>query len=209
MPQTLYITAYEDSSFQPIATYEEDMELDTLTCEEGNVDIYGMSYWKEIEVPFYGYHSYADTDNHAVYLNWKNRTDASYSYQIPKSVFERGNVFTFSVMDYDVDGVKSGEHVPLDFSIEFQDEEGNCALVRLGDYSKIAPPLPVRLYKLEVLTSKLNYKMNFQTVRIPYSEIKEQNPKLQMDRIVKVEFRFDQVERGTILIDQVGVATQK
>lgn len=205
MPRTVYITAWESSEFVPIATYEEDLELERLTMENTTVLVEGMYYWKEIEVPFYQYNGYAKTENHALFLQWKQPlNEPKYAIRLSRGLDMESRDFIFNIADYNVEAVMDKTHQQVSFSIRFTDEMGQTAVLSSTQIVDIVPPIPVRLYKMQWLEEELKYRMNFQTVRISSEQIKQANAKIALHQIASVEFRFDQVESGIILLDDIG-----
>ncbi len=75
LPKTMYITKFQESSFFPLATFEED--IDVTTAIDG-VALMGdsLSTWKENTVPLRSRNrasTSASQENQAVWLGWNNR----------------------------------------------------------------------------------------------------------------------------------------
>jgi dienelactone hydrolase len=98
LPRTMYITRYEDSSFRPILTYEEDIDVTTGTAHGVRAKGDSLQSWKEA-----GHNLRTTTDpaqgsslqNYAAWLGWNNRiqgadtaaraTPAAYTVTIPEA----------------------------------------------------------------------------------------------------------------------------
>jgi len=76
LPKTMYITQFQESSFRPLATFEEDIDVTTGT--EAGVVLRGdsLATWKENVLPLRsrsGTSSGTGQENQAVWLGWNNR----------------------------------------------------------------------------------------------------------------------------------------
>ncbi len=76
LPKTMYVTRFETSGFEPIATFEEDIDVTTGTL--GDVVIRGESLatWREDRLALRSRNrpnTSASQDNQAVWLGWNNR----------------------------------------------------------------------------------------------------------------------------------------
>ena len=76
LPETMYITRFETSSFRPLATFEEDIDVTSGT--EAGVRILGdsLATWKEGLLPLRSSNrsnTSSSQENQAVWLGWNNR----------------------------------------------------------------------------------------------------------------------------------------
>jgi len=76
LPKTMYITQFQESSFRPLATFEED--IDVTTGAHPGVRIRGdsLATWKENVLPFRsrtGSSTGSNQENQAVWLGWNNQ----------------------------------------------------------------------------------------------------------------------------------------
>ncbi len=75
LPKTMYITQFQESSFRPLATFEEDIDVTTGT--EPGVVLRGdsLATWKENVLPFRSRTEPSGTgqENQALWLAWNNR----------------------------------------------------------------------------------------------------------------------------------------
>lgn len=72
----MYITQFQESSFRPLATFEEDIDVTTGTAEGVRIRGDSLATWKEDVLPF-RYRTTPSTastqENQAVWLGWNNR----------------------------------------------------------------------------------------------------------------------------------------
>jgi dienelactone hydrolase len=76
LPKTMYITQFQESSFRPLATFEEDIDVTTGTAEGVRIRGDSLATWKEDVLPFRSYREPSTTntqENQAVWLGWNNR----------------------------------------------------------------------------------------------------------------------------------------
>lgn len=72
LPRTMYITRYEDASFRPIATFEEDVDVTTGSIPGVRIEGAELSTWREASIP-YRSSSSTSQENSAVWLGWNTR----------------------------------------------------------------------------------------------------------------------------------------
>jgi dienelactone hydrolase len=76
LPETMYITQFQESSFRPLATFEEDIDVTTGTAAGVGVRGDSLASWKEDVLPLRYYRQPSDDhtqENQAVWLGWNNR----------------------------------------------------------------------------------------------------------------------------------------
>jgi dienelactone hydrolase len=98
LPKTMYITRFQASSFRPVATYEEDIDISTGSV--GGVGLRGDSLgtWKEARLMLRSRNrstTSSSQENQAVWLGWNNAIagnpdslvePASYTIQLPTNL---------------------------------------------------------------------------------------------------------------------------
>jgi hypothetical protein len=205
LPQTLYINQFQDNGHLPVVNYEEDFDVTSTTLEGGKILGGFLSRWKEEEIK---YRTGVSQDNHAAALGW-NRRDSWYKITLPpKFSTENGlNLEDYLVFNL-ADGrglVENGEL--LDFTIILGDDGGESASLLVSDNYTLLPQFPVQFTRLDYW-EKEDYQKStevvFQSIRIPISTFKEINPTLNLDKLKEIRFSFDQVDSGTIILDEIG-----
>lgn len=74
LPETIYVTRYEDASFRLVADFEEDVDVVTTTLSGGRLAGAGLTVWREQDVKLrWG----DERRNNAVYLGWNTEKDES------------------------------------------------------------------------------------------------------------------------------------
>lgn len=207
MPDTVYVSGYEDNTFSALADYEEDISLNTITVDKGTSFQSGLCFYREQAITYNTKLSSYDTDNHAVYL-WWNTSGAKYGLDLTKSTLDAttNNYLQFDVADVDTGKLFKDITQLLDFDVKLTDNEGNIAFISVAKYCNLYPPLPVSLFKTQRDISSMDIKTELQTVRINLSSFEAVNGSLKRSEIVKVEFVFNKQEEGRILLDNIGFA---
>jgi hypothetical protein len=71
LPKTMYLTRFQESTFRPVATFDEDVDVTTATASGATLDGDSLSMWKEGVIPTRWRNS--DIGTNAVWLGWNNR----------------------------------------------------------------------------------------------------------------------------------------
>ena len=108
LPETIYLNQYEDSSFEAIATYDEDFDVVTTVDTTTTITTEHLSVWREQEIAL----KWGEKGSRAAYVGWhyndiEEGTDlpdsivASYSFVFkkPLSTIDSSKVFTFSLAE--------------------------------------------------------------------------------------------------------------
>ena len=216
LPEDIYVSQYQDSTFQVIADFEEDFDVTTATIPGVQLVGEDLVTWKEAYIP----HRAAEDstqENSTVVLEWDNQ-------QLAES--EPGQVGSYTitlgreaVSDLQLDpnanlalsaaseDLYLGE--PLDLTIELTDEDGDSSEVPLSAVGLIPPALTIRLLKWQWLENTLNdepAERILQTYEIPMSLFIEQNASFEPARLQTIRLLFDRSERGAIILDDIGIS---
>lgn len=105
LPEDLYITHFQDNTFHPVATFEEDVDVTTATLTGATLEGRGLALWKEQDLPFR--QGEGTQKNQAVYLGWRQPGPAgSYSVRLPQPLpadleIDSGSLLVLSLADAD------------------------------------------------------------------------------------------------------------
>ncbi len=117
LPKTTYVTRFQDSTFRPLADYEEDVDVTTASVPGAAIAGRGLKLWKEMDLPF---RSRGTKENQVAVLGWRAAAGAAtgaaataaeapvYEITLPESApaalgLDLGSVLTFSLADADQD----------------------------------------------------------------------------------------------------------
>jgi hypothetical protein len=75
LPKTMYITQFQESSFRPLATFEEDIDVTSGSVSGVRIRGDSLATWKENVLPFRSRtgQSSSTQENQAVWIGWNNR----------------------------------------------------------------------------------------------------------------------------------------
>ncbi|WP_298329519.1 hypothetical protein [uncultured Dokdonia sp.] len=108
LPETIYFNQYEDSSFEAIATFDEDFDVVTTVDTTTIITTQHLSVWREQEIAL----KWGEKGSRAAYVGWHyddieegttlpDSIVASYSFVFkkPLSTIDSSKVFTFSLAE--------------------------------------------------------------------------------------------------------------
>src|SRR5690606_26587003 len=84
LPDTIYLSQYQDADTLRLATYEEDMDLASTTLAGGQLQGENLTIWREQVVPL----KWETLQNSAVYLGWDRDAEdgtAGYTLTLPEN----------------------------------------------------------------------------------------------------------------------------
>lgn len=198
LPETVYISGFQNSSFTAVADYEEDCDL--VSQIDGTTVTGRLSAWKEIRLTDYsGIYSYS-MQNHAVSLAWTGK-GAYYGIRFEEAAdCSEREYLQMDAMFTDTQASDVENFVLLDFTITLKDRTGASASVRAGDYALLFPPLNLRLNKGEYVVNSTNYRKQLQTLLIPLEDFTG----LELGGITEIRLTFDQIKEGEAVFDNIG-----
>ncbi len=113
LPRTMYITQFQESSFRPLATFEEDIDVTSGTVSGVRIRGDSLALWKEDVIPFRYFREPSTTstqENQAVWLGWNNRIagpdttrtgpPAALSITLPEGLAREWDVGPGSTLDF-------------------------------------------------------------------------------------------------------------
>lgn len=206
LPDTLYISRFEDSQFIRISNYEHHDEFSTVVHD---------AKWRATELSVVKVQDVENrlgvtTFNKAVYIEWDGRARGHYTLELPERIstmheLNAKDSITFSLANAEVDELddwqakitvvvmtSDGEIVnyPLDLippviHSHFTKHELFERVVRQGYLGESAEPI-------------------FQTYVIPFAEIIEKEHRFNPENLKFVQFVFEEGSEGKVFIDDVG-----
>ena len=223
LPNRAYVSQFTDSTFEPIADFEDD--LDVTTGAAGvRIAADGFALWREEELE---HRDERKQGTSAVVLGWRGGSDAVYEIQLSDTFWagkEAADVLTLSVtgstekVPAEDEGSESDEESDADaadptagpvFTIESVDSTGAIRRVRSDAVASIAPPLKVRYFKSE-RRNKDAYNTDWdpvlQTVDVPIADLSEPRGGATISRI---RLRFGGAEDGVVIVDDIGLRSRR
>ncbi|HEV2444973.1 MAG TPA: hypothetical protein VGS58_03590 [Candidatus Sulfopaludibacter sp.] len=226
LPGTLYLNRYQDSSYVPLAGFQEDADLTTTTAPGGSIAAENLSIWREGRIPW----REGDRDYNGVFLGWNRAKDApaaAYAITLPPDAAARWELGSQSAIALSVAALDEDAPLPgkkkdskpassakkqresPDFTIELVAADGAVAHAEIASFASVPPPLKEKFTKLGLLESwayEKDWEPVFQTVRVPLAAFQSgagARP-FSAGRLSGVRLKFDRTATGVICIGGIG-----
>lgn len=231
LPRTILLNQYEDERFQPLATFEEDIDPCTTTLPGGRIQAEHFTLWKERQVRGRTGFNFR---HKGTWLGWE-RTGTqtaipTYAIDLPPA-FEPGRdtdarlLLTLADTDENPHVEKEGQKKdapkktepapdtkpkpkdPVDFTVELVARDGRVAALPLSVIRPLQPVVKVRLTKwdrLENTAYESAWEPVFQTFELPLTAFEQAAPGFKAEALRTIRLRFDRSEKGVVILDQVG-----
>lgn len=214
LPNSRYMNRFEDSNFQIIADYEEDIDLTTTSLDGIKTVANRLYHWRENGVYL---REGEETQNSAVFLQWRNSnlqgeegSKSAYTLELPQeyNLMENSDL-VFSIGDTGEDFEQIDDELYSDrtnLSILIEDIHGEKGEINLNDYGILWKAFKARFMKVKWLDDNYDSSVepNFQTYVIPLSDFKANNTNVEVNSIKSISFVFDKVGYGEVMIDDIG-----
>jgi hypothetical protein len=99
--------------------------------------------------------------------------------------------------------------MPMDLTVEVEDDAGRVARFPLSRYGPVRRPLQSHVYRRagrDKARFGNTWEIVLQTYTIPMSDAVAAAPGFDPTRIRHLRWRFDRTDAGTVLLDNIGVA---
>lgn len=206
LPKTLVLNRFQDSSFQPVSDFEEDLDPGTTTAAGGRLLGSGFSGWRE--GPLALRMESMKQANNVVYLDWNQEGNGCPSYEIslPDTIAEEWNLSSEHILSFSMVDLGQGDNILEDISVTLQTQDGASASLLLSEIHPITPPLRIRFTKLGFLEGMLVNPVEpvLQTYELPLAAFTEVQPGFNPAAINQITLKFGDSPRGTIALDDIG-----
>jgi dienelactone hydrolase len=261
LPKTLYTTRFQESSYRPLAEFDEDVDITTglhgVTLEPDS-----LATWRENVLPFRGRGTDNQRDN-AQWIGWNRRIAgpdtmkfgrvARLTINIPDSlirawnVTERGAVYLSVAPTKDKPGARplprdtmqrdtskaardararaardsarrapkppkpnpDADTLPVDFTVELADADGNSARMPIHRYGAIRRPFDTKIYRRrgrdEARFSTM-FEIVPQTYVLPLADFAGAPGNFNPSKLRSIRLVFDRAPLGTVILDDVGLS---
>jgi hypothetical protein len=212
LPDTIYVSQFNDSTFRAVCDYEEDPDVTTTTVAGGSAAGEGLKTWREQRVPLRAKGD-LNQDNSAVYLGWEGKVEdgdssakaAFYRITLPTSEAGGPQLDSDSMLVFSLGNAGDKDEDP-DFTIELATTDGVTVGLPFSQLAAVAPRLKVQFSKigwLENLTLE-PAEIVLQTYELPLAEFRRADARFDPARLKTITFRFDRTRSGEIALDRVG-----
>ena len=216
LPKAKYISRFEDSDYNVIANYEEDVDIVTGTLSDTMLKGNGFTLWREKAMLL---RSKEEKSNSGVVLKWQNVDDtgkklkkdyAVYSIQLPPNLaeeqFDYKSKINFSMADTGIIEYSDENKKNIDLTIQVKDKNGLSAEIPLSDIGNLNTAIKVKFTKWSFLEQQYESDMeiNLQSFEISLEEFIRKNPKMKPMNIEYINFLFNRTLKGEVLLDDIG-----
>jgi hypothetical protein len=225
LPDTLYMSRYQDASYKLISDFSEDPDITTTTLPGGHIQSENLSIWHEGRIPY----RQGDRGYNGVFLGWNREGDKVpvYSISLPAGQAQKWKLGAQSALTLSLavteekaplpgktldekknskdDDKKKPE--PTDFTVELQTSDGVTSRLPLSRFGVLMPPFKVRFTKLTQMDSFAYEKESepiFQTIDLPLSAFAEQTKGFDPSKLSSIRLRFDRTPMRVVILSQVG-----
>jgi hypothetical protein len=236
LPDTIYINRFQDASYVPLASYQEDADITTATAPGGRIAGEKLSIWREGRIPWRG----GDRDYNGVFLGWnraKGAPAASYSITLPEGAAAKWQLSKASSIELSVaaldedaplpgkkkddkkkpDDAKKKQRESPDFTIELLASDGATASAPASRFAAIPPPLKETFTKLAAIEGaayEKDWEPVLQTVRAPLAQFQtnrsQANGKpFDPASLSMVRLKFDRTAMSVICISGIGFGREE
>jgi dienelactone hydrolase len=111
LPDTLYVNRYQDASYVPLASFEEDADLTTATAPGARIAGDNLSIWREGRIPW----RQGDRDYNGVFLGWnraKGAPAATYTITLPEGAAAKWGLGSTSALELSVAALDEDAPLP-------------------------------------------------------------------------------------------------
>ncbi len=223
LPDTLYVNRYQDASYVPLASFEEDADLTTATAPGARIAGDNLSIWREGRIPW----RQGDRDYNGVFLGWnraKGAPAATYTITLPEGAAAKWGLGSTSALELSVAALDEDAPLPgkkkdegkkpeksnrdresPDFTIELANSYGVTVTAPVSLFAAVPPPLKERFTKLSIMDRpyEKDWEPVLQTVRAPLAAFLGDGQFNARD-LRMVRLKFDRTARSVICISGVG-----
>ena len=237
LPDTIYINRFQDASYVPLASFQEDADITTTTALGGRIAGEKLSIWREGRIPWRG----GDRDYNGVFLGWnraKGAPAAAYAITLPEGAAAKWQLGKASTVELSIAALDEDAPLPgkkkddknkkpddskkkvresPDFTIELVTSDGVTASAPVSRFAAIPPPLKEKFTKLDPMESaayEKDWEPVLQTVRAPLAAFQgvdsSGGPKpFDPARLSVVRLKFDRTAMSVICISGIGFGQEE
>ncbi|MCM1991138.1 hypothetical protein [Oceanirhabdus seepicola] len=208
LPDNLYLNNYQDSKTLIVSSFDEDIDISSTTLKSGTISGENLEIWKETKVDF----KFGDNEFNSVFLKWDNKEKSaskvpSYIITLPDletNISESSSIIFSMAENNENERLKEYKDALIDLTISIEDSLGNKASIPLSHFSPLVPMVEGKILKKPF--SKSNSKEPiFQYFEFELKDFLHENKSLDITKLKKIGFTFDKIEKGSILIDDIGI----
>ena len=203
LPETAFISRFQDSSFHIISDFDDDIDPAMTTVEGGKIIGQNLAEWYEQDIDYHYYMAYGSRSNRVVFLKWESMGNnvPIYGLKLPQKKVKSWRLKPEDMLVFSI-AFPDQQSVP-DLSIEVSDEKGGSARLPLSRVFTLTP-LRSHLTRLGMIEEP-SPQIFLQTISIPLVRFTDINPSFNLRQLQSIDFRFDRSGSGAVFLDDIGV----
>jgi hypothetical protein len=203
LPQTAYISGFEDSSFHVVSNFDEDIDPETTTIKGGKIWGHDLSRWHEQDIDYHYYLPYGSRSNRVVSVGWEAHPSGPsvFGINLPRDQVQSWGLTSRDMLVFSIAG--PDRDASFDVTLELIDAAGEKSQLPLKQFYALQPSLQSRLTKLSFIEEPTQVLI-LQTVSVPLNRFLAQNPSLALSKLSEISFVLDKDHAGTVLPDDIG-----
>ncbi len=219
LPDTMYITQFEASTFRSVADFEEDIDLTSGTAPGVRIESDSLKHWKESALRLRSRNRSSTSgsqQNQAVRLEWgvdSTGTTAEYRLILPEGLGKDWGLDSTSTLEFMLS--PEGDSEPdslatpgaaLDLSIVLEDNAGRSASLPLSRYGAIRNPFDIHILRRGRDADRFEntWELVLQSFSIPLADYLEVESGLDLEGLRLIRYQFDLRPAGKIVLDRIG-----
>ena len=195
LPDTVYITNYEDSNFEQLFTFDDTVDIGA----QQSIEVSGADTWT---IAAYDRGNSGESENFVLSVEWEEKSDPEVTFSFDEIDISSGCI-TFALADMreeEIEDIAEG----LNYTVTLTDASGNSVTVDNPVF--IYHTFAVQLWKDDVFFGSYEYKHQMQQVVVT-PELFEAAGDFDFTAVTGVSITTDGTEAGAIIIDNLGYYT--
>lgn len=207
LPETRYYNQFDQNGTVAIATYEEDLNVETASLEGATISAENLSLWHEKQ------HQLMWNANltRATWIGWdpKPGEEASYTLTLPDSLplEPTGRMLTFSLAESREGRAARPEKVNLpgiDFTLVLTDHTGERLEFPLSACKPLQPPMQKQLTKWSLFEEGDPSETIPDFFYFDLDALAQKNPEFRLQNLQSIQFLFNRTPSGSVILDNIG-----
>ncbi|MBO4456891.1 MAG: hypothetical protein J5802_04160 [Butyrivibrio sp.] len=198
LPDTTYITNYEDSDFISLFSFDDTTDISNGN-DNAKLEVTGTDTWT---LKPYERGNGNESEDYVLSCKWSENAEPSIKVSVPGIDISKGYLnFAIADMREHTEDITS----EYDYTVQLTDASGKTAVVH--NPQLVYPALAVQLYKQDIFFKSYEYKHQFQTVRLTPEMFGESG--FDFSNITSITITTDGSKEGELYIDDIGYYKEK
>ncbi len=191
LPDTVYITNYEDSTFTRLMSFDDTVDI--VNSGEARINVIGSSDWTIVP---YVRGDGGEGEDYVLEVDWDEGSAPVVDVEF-ESIDISGGGIGFAIADLREDTEDINE--TFDYTVELTDANGNT--ISVDEPVVVYHSLALQLWKQNVLFDSYQYRHQLQTVFVTCDQFEEAD--FDFTNVVSISISADGSEEGSMIINEV------